>query len=198
MECQHRIQAAWYNFHKYQKVLTNGSISIKLRMKLFEATVTPCILFGMSALPIYQCMMDKIDATRRKMLRKMVGWVRYPDEDWSLTMSRMNERVNRALVQWPNSKDWSIRIFSLQWQYACRVRSLPRHSWVVLACKWRPDKVVDHFSNVLPYCSRGGQLPRWDAKLAAFSICIFKCDWFNVALSSEWLSQRDTFFKWCV
>ena len=101
VECQHRIQAAWYNFHKYQKVLTNGNIS----------TITPRILFGMSALPIYQWMMDKIDVARRKMLREMVGWVRFPEADWFITMRRMNERVNRVLVQWLISKDWAIRIF---------------------------------------------------------------------------------------
>ena len=142
-------------------------------------------------------MMDKFDIARRKMLRKMVGWVRYPEEEWSTTMKRMNDRVNRALEQWP-CKAWSERIFLSQWQYACRVRSLPRHSWVVLACKWRPDNVVDHFSNVLPHRSRGGQLLRWDAKLVAFSMCIFRREWFNVESNTEWLSQRDTFFKWCV
>ena len=110
-ECQHRIQAAWYNFHKYQKVSTNGNISMKLRLKLFEAAITPCFLFGMSVLPIYQSMMDNIDVTKQKMLRKMVGWVRIYDEDWSIIMNRMSERVNRALVHCPNSKDWSTRIF---------------------------------------------------------------------------------------
>ena len=84
---------------------------MKLRLKLFEAAITPCLLFGMSVLPIYQSMMDKIDATRRKMLRKIVGWVRIDDEDWSIIMSRMSERVNRALVHCPNSKDWSTRFF---------------------------------------------------------------------------------------
>ena len=156
VECKHRIQVAWYNFHKHQKVLTNGNISMKLRLKLFEATVTPCLLFGMSVLPIYQSMMDKIDATRRKMLRKIVGWVRVDDEDWSITMSRMSERVKRALVHCPNSRDWSTRIFLMQWQYACRVRSLPRNSWVSLACRWRPDRVIDLSLNVLPHRQRGG------------------------------------------
>ena len=143
-------------------------------------------------------MMDKINVTRRKMLRKIVGWVRIDDEDWSITMSRMSERVNRALVHCPNSKDWSSRIFLMQWQYACRVRSLPRNSWVSLACRWRPDQVLDSSSNVFPHRQRGGQLLRWDAKLAAFSICIFRREWINVASDTEWVSRRDVFFKWCV
>ena len=79
----------------------NRHVPIKLRLKLFDAVVSPCALFGMSVLPIYQKMMDEFDITRRKMLRKMVGWVRYPEEEWSTTMRRMNDRVDCALRQWP-------------------------------------------------------------------------------------------------
>ena len=75
-------------------MLTNGNISIKLRLKLFEATVTLCILFGMSVLPIYQWMIDKIDATRQKMLREMVGWVRYLEEERFMKISRINDAGN--------------------------------------------------------------------------------------------------------
>ena len=142
VECQHRFQAAWYNFHNYSKVLLNHHVPIKLRLKLFDAVVSPCVLFGMSVLPIYQNMMDKFDITRRKMLRKMVGWVRYPEEEWSCTMKRMNDRVNSALEQWP-CKAWSERIFLSQWQYDCRVRMLPESSWVKFTCMWEPHRVVD-------------------------------------------------------
>ena len=110
----------------------------------------------------------------------------------------MSERANRALVHCPNSKDWSSRIFLMQWQYACRVRSLPRNSWVSLACRWRPDQVLDSSLNVFPHRQRGGQLLRWDAKLAAFSMCTFRREWINVPSDTEWVSQRDVFFKWCV
>ena len=97
VECQHRFQAAWFAFHKHQKVLMNRHVPIKLRLKLFDSVVSPCVLFGMGVLPIYQKMMEKFDITRRKMLREMVGWVRYPEEEWSITMRRMNDRVDLAL-----------------------------------------------------------------------------------------------------
>ena len=64
---------------------------------MFDAVVSPYVLFGMSVLPVYQKMMDKFDITQRKMRREIVGWVRYPAEDWSITMRRMNERVSKAL-----------------------------------------------------------------------------------------------------
>ena len=74
-------------------------MSVTLRLKLFEAVVTPSILFGMSVLPTHQDMMNKIDVTRRKMLRRIVGWVRIPEEEWAVTMSRMSKRVTHALLQ---------------------------------------------------------------------------------------------------
>ena len=100
-ESRHRVQAAWFNFHKHQKVLLNRHDLIKFRLKLFDVAVSPCAIFGMSMLPIHAEMIEKLDAARRKMLRKIVGWVRYPNEHWATTMRRMNDRVERALQQWP-------------------------------------------------------------------------------------------------
>ena len=156
-------------------MLVNPNVSIQVRLKLFDAAVSPCVLFGLSVLPIYQELMEKIDITRRKMLRRIVGWVRIPEEDWSITMKRMSERVSRALIQWP-SQPWSERIYLMQWNYACRVRYLPCASWVVLSCKWEPHRVVDLSLAIMPSRPRGRPFLKWDAKLAAFSMAMFRCE----------------------
>ena len=39
----HRIQCAWFEFGKHARVLTNKNISIKLRLKLFDAAISPTI-----------------------------------------------------------------------------------------------------------------------------------------------------------
>ena len=77
-------------------MLVNLNAPIKLRLKLFDVGVSPCVLFGMSVLPIYSEMMPKIDITRRGMLRSIVGWARVLEKDWSITMKRMSERVSRV------------------------------------------------------------------------------------------------------
>ena len=157
---------------------------MKLPIKLFDAVVSPCALFETSVLPIYQKMMDKFDITRRKMLRKMVGWVRYPEEDWSTTMKRMNDRAECALHQWP-CKTWSDRIILNRWQYAGRVRHLPQNSW------------VDSSLSVLPVRPRGRPLLKWDADLSTFSMAMFRCAWFNVNLSRDWVGKKDAYLRWC-
>ena len=108
----------------------------------------------------------------------------------------MSDRVSRALIQWP-SKPWSERIYFMQRNYACRVKSLPCTSWVVLSCRWEPHKIVDVSSSVLAHRPRGGQFLKWDAKLAAFSMAIFRCSWISVISHSDWNRQEDTYLRWC-
>ena len=51
-EINHRIQCAWYRFGQLNNILCNRSVSIQLRLKLFDAVVTPTILFGLAVLPL--------------------------------------------------------------------------------------------------------------------------------------------------
>ena len=110
LEVKHRLQSAWHQFHKYQRQLTNKHVSIKLRLKLFDSVVSPCLRFGLATLPLYQEWILKIDITQRKMIRRIVGWVREPEEIWEVTMRRMKLKVGVALRQW-DVKPWSTRIF---------------------------------------------------------------------------------------
>ena len=75
-EVKHRLQSTWHRFHKYAKQLTNKHVSVKQQLKLFDAIVTPCLLFGAAVLPLYETWLSKIDITQRKMLRRIVGWTR--------------------------------------------------------------------------------------------------------------------------
>ena len=91
----------------------NKNISIKLRLKLFDAVVSPTLLFGLSTLPVHATTMEKIDIVQRKMIRKMVGWVRYDTETWKCTMHRMKLRVQQALQQ-HKIRSWSDRIENMK------------------------------------------------------------------------------------
>ena len=48
MEFAHRLQVAWNKFRKYKHVLLNKHISLVLRLKLFDAVVSPAMLFGLA------------------------------------------------------------------------------------------------------------------------------------------------------
>ena len=126
-EIKNRLQNSWYKFSQHSRTLTNRNISIKLRLKLFDSVITPSILFGLAALPVTQAYLDKVDATQRKMMRQIVGWVRNPGEPWNITMQRMNDRVSNATNQY-SIKSWSQQIFKAQWKYIQRLKSLPDNS----------------------------------------------------------------------
>jgi len=51
-EFAHRLQVAGNKFHKYNHILLNKHVSLVLRLKLFDAVVSPAMLFGLATLPL--------------------------------------------------------------------------------------------------------------------------------------------------
>jgi len=47
-----RIRCAWFKFHLFKHSLTNKHVDIKLRLRLFEAVVSPAALYGLSTAPL--------------------------------------------------------------------------------------------------------------------------------------------------
>ena len=83
VELAHRFQNAWWKFKEHRDTLVDQNISVASRLKLFEAVVTPKVLFGLSSCPLTKQQVQSIDALQRRMLRSIVGWRRVPDEHWS-------------------------------------------------------------------------------------------------------------------
>ena len=48
----HRMQCAWWKFHELRTTLENKNIPLKLRLKLFDAVVSPTILYSLSTTPL--------------------------------------------------------------------------------------------------------------------------------------------------
>ena len=57
----HRISAAWGKFHRFRFILVNKHLSIKGRLKLFNAMVTPTALFGLSTLALTARQLEQLD-----------------------------------------------------------------------------------------------------------------------------------------
>eukprot|EP00929_Paragymnodinium_shiwhaense_P046346 TRINITY_DN23593_c0_g1_i6.p1 TRINITY_DN23593_c0_g1~~TRINITY_DN23593_c0_g1_i6.p1 ORF type:complete len:196 (+),score=11.73 TRINITY_DN23593_c0_g1_i6:290-877(+) len=97
----HRLSCAWLRFHQLQTALLNRKIPVHLRIKLFDSVVSPTVLYSLSTTPLTQTQLAKLDAVQRKMLRRIVGWVREDDEAWNATGSRMKKRLQAALQRQP-------------------------------------------------------------------------------------------------
>ena len=160
IEITHRIQCAWYKFHRHSSTLCNKNVSIKLRLKLFDATVSPSLLFGLSVLPISHANMTKLLVCQRKMLRKIVGWVWCPGKSWESIMHIMKIKVENAMQQYL-VKPWDERIRKMRAKYLNRLASMPNARWEKLSLDWSPIEVVDYSQDHVAYRLQGRPLLRW-------------------------------------
>ena len=97
----HRLACAWCRFSELGHTLRNRRIPVHLRLKLFDSVVSPTVLFSLSTTPLTATQLEKLDAVQRKMMRHIVGWTRYEDEDWDETGRRMKHKLEAALRRHP-------------------------------------------------------------------------------------------------
>ena len=72
-ELNNRIRQAWAKFMKFKQELTSKHYPLKSRIRLFESTVTPTMLYGCQAWTLTQAMEATIQRTQRRMLRMILG-----------------------------------------------------------------------------------------------------------------------------
>ena len=70
----YRLECAWGKFHCNKTVLTNPEISLRLRLRLFDAVVTPTALYGLASTALTALQRSRIASVRRRMLSKIVRW----------------------------------------------------------------------------------------------------------------------------
>jgi len=102
----HRIFCGWMKFGALTRTLTNRKISIRLRLRLFDACVSTSVLYSLSSTPLTGDQLQRLDATQRIMVRKIIGWARWDEESWQQTGHRMKQRLHTAMVQ-SKMRSWS-------------------------------------------------------------------------------------------
>ena len=182
-EINHRIQCAWYKFGLHRRTLCNQKISVRLRLKLFDAIVTPTILFGLATLPLSSLSLQKIEMVQRKMQRKIVGWVRIDNETWEETMHRMKYRVNRALQQY-GVMPWKERIGKYLWKMILRIKSASNEAWIRQSSMWAPNETEDALSDFLPHRCRGQPSLKWDSAVRRFCTMYLNGSWQNLSIDT--------------
>ena len=157
----HRIGCAWAKFRNQEATLRNKSISLALRLKLFNTTVTPALLYSLDTCPLTDRLLRKLDVIQRKMLRQIVGWVfGDPDDSWEEIGHRMKMRMKAGLQSYP-IQDWSAMIFSRKQALQERTYS-PNTSYLVRqAVNWEPG-LCDSLNSQIAYRSVGRPPYRWN------------------------------------
>ena len=104
--------------------------------------------------------MDKIGICQRKMLRKVIGWVRYDGEQWETTMQRMKLKVENGMRQYL-VKPWGGRIESMKTKYFQRLEGMEDRRWEKLSFQWEPTKVDDNSQEYYAHRCSGRPVLRW-------------------------------------
>ena len=72
-ELQHRIKAAWATFTHHRQELTNKNYPLSHRLRLFNATVTPTVLYASGTWTLTEAMGRQLNTTQRRMLRLIIN-----------------------------------------------------------------------------------------------------------------------------
>ena len=160
VELHHRKTIAWAKFNKHRTILTNKHVSLKLRLKFFNAVVTPAMVFSLHTLALTKVQLENINVLQRKMLQSIVGWVRVNGEDWSETMRRMNHRLSVALELFP-LPPWTEQLAKRQFQFAAKVAS--EQSWSSVVGHWTCTAGWQANFDSMPSRKRGRPLVKWRA-----------------------------------
>ena len=123
--------------------------------------------------------MEKLNVVQRKMMRKIVGWVRLPEKPWENTMHWITTRVDNAVEQ-SKLKEWSVRILDTQWKFVGRLKLLASLSWPSRAAFWQPLEIEDPSCAFLPHRVQGRPFTRWDDRVTKFSCEHFGEIWQDV------------------
>ena len=192
VELHHRRTIAWAKFNKHRTILTNKHVSLKLRLKFFNAVVTPAMLFSLHTLALTKVQLENINVLQRKMLRSIVGWVRVNGEDWSETMRRMNHRLSVALELFP-IPTWTEQLAKRQFQFAAKIAS--EQSWSSIAGHWICTTGWQANFDNMPSRKRGRPLVKWDDKLSHLTHQLFPLHnrWLVAAKFPFWQNARQFF-----
>ena len=143
IELQHRIKKAWAKYAVYKEELTNKNVPLKLKMKLFNAVVTPTMLYGCSSWVLTVVREKKLQTTQLRMIRNMIGRGRRIDEvtddtetwvSWvKRTTTDAREKMDAYKIQ-----DWTKVVAARQDKWKDRLRTLGARRWTKQAYAWMP------------------------------------------------------------
>ena len=73
MELRQRIRGGWAKFMEYKQELTGKHYSLNSRLQLFDAVITPTVLYGSECWTTTKYLEDILKTTQRRMLRMILG-----------------------------------------------------------------------------------------------------------------------------
>ena len=138
-EIKSRIAKAWAKYGVFRQELNDQHVPVKLRMKLFEAVISPTILYGCEAWAMKQKSQLKLRSTQRKMMRLLTRAHKTYDNydnyaDWIKDATAAAEAVRTQ----HSVKSWTEAQCSKKWEWAGKVAQSHEGRWTVTSTTWKP------------------------------------------------------------
>ena len=162
VELTNRLQSAWATFTKYKEVFRSRWCTFSLKMKMFDALVTPVVLYGAGSWTLTKEMETQLQTTRRRMLRDMLGARRQAGETWVEHIKRTTEiaeEKSKAL----GYDTWTVGFRKKKWRLAGKVAQSTGQRWSKRLLDWRP------FFRCHPYRDVGHPCARWSDMFVAIA-----------------------------
>ena len=143
IELKHRLKKAWAKFGTFKQELTDLTIPLHLRLKLFQSVLTPTVLYGCSSWVMTCTREAALRTTQRKMLRAMLGRKRLKKpcggiETWVEWIQRVTDEVVK-IMQAHNIPDWTVEQRSRQQKWGERLEDLAPERWAKRVFRWQPE-----------------------------------------------------------
>ena len=182
VELQSRLNAGWAAFHINKRELCNKYYSTQDRVRLFQAAVTPTVLYELAAWGLTQVMESKLRTTWRKMLRYMFRLHRRKldsgPEELSDYMKRSAEQLEAMALRF-GIEDWVKAYRRRKYRFAGKVARQTDGRWSQVIVHWTPNGGIGR--------DRGRPHTRWSDDLTKFA-----GDWAQAALDAPlWASSEE-------
>ena len=145
-------------FFKYRDTLCNRQLALKLRFKLFESVMTPCILYACGTWTMTVDSHNLLRTARRKMPRWIVQVRRQSDEEWVEYIRRATHR-SEELATVNGAIDWIELQRIRKWKLAGQTARRTDGRWSKRLLEWRP------WCRISPRRDVGRPKKRWDDDL---------------------------------
>ena len=134
---KHRNNCAWMKWNHLRESLVDRRVNVKLRLRLFDAVISPTVLYGLDTAAMTASMLDSLDALQRQMLRRVVGRNTFVPDDWAENGRRLKARVEAALALHPVDT-WTVQLESRRRRLFLKIICQKCSQLLSLVYDWNP------------------------------------------------------------
>ena len=153
-ELDNRLAMGWAAFFKLKGALCNRQIPLKDRLRLFESTVTPCVLYACGTWTMTSDKHHRLRCTWRRMLRWMIRPSRAENEEWPNYIKRSTHTCE-ALASRHGCHDWVAQQRKRKGELGAKCTLTHDARWACRLLRWVP------WFRCIPFRHVGRPVKRW-------------------------------------